>query len=143
MIRAVIFDYGGVVAGKVTDFYVTDSSGKKIPGDPSIEKVARRLGVGYTSLFEYIEKDIHRLQRGVLQEEKMWERVAEHFNCELPTDHTSLLAEGYLEIYPENPEMVDVMKNSPKPSEPRAKATRLDSDGFFYRRIFVTPEKQK
>lgn len=74
MIRAVIFDYDGVVAGKVTDFYVTDSSGKKSPGDPSIEKVTRRLGVGYTTLFEYIEKDIHRLQRGVLHEEKMWER---------------------------------------------------------------------
>lgn len=39
--------------------------------------------------------------------------------------------------------LFDVMKNSPKPSEPRAKATRLDSDGFLYRRIFVTPEKQK
>ena len=111
MIKSVIFDYGGVVAGKVTDFYVIDGCGQKVQGDPSLELVARKLGLTYDQIIQKIGSEVSNVQRGEIQEKILWEKIAATYNLSLPLGHDTLWAEKYLELYPENLKVVNLINN--------------------------------
>jgi len=111
MIKAVIFDYGGVVAGKVTDFYIIDEKGEKISGDPSLKPVAQILGLSYSDFFSEIGSYIPEWQRGEIEEKVLWERIAAKYRLQLPSEYRSLSGEGFLEIYPENQEVVEIISS--------------------------------
>ncbi len=109
MIEAVIFDYGGVVAGKAEDAVITNENGKKASRSPSLERVAQRLRLSYSELLQEIGSDIPRLQRGEIEEKLLWERTAAKYNLQLPPDYDSLMGEDFMEIYHENPGVTGII----------------------------------
>lgn len=110
MIKAVLFDYGGVVAGDVRGFHVTDSVGQRVQGDPSIERAAKVWGFSYDKVMEGIEGDLGKLVRGQIREKEMWERFALAAGVVvLPSGYEALTGLGFAEIYPENEEVVSLI----------------------------------
>jgi len=114
MIKAVIFDYGGVVAGKVTDFYVTNEKGLRIKGEPCLEQISQRLGLPCSDLLLEIDSQIPQLQRAEIEEKAVWEKIALTRKLTLPVDYNNLLGERYLEVYQENLEVVALISRLKK-----------------------------
>lgn len=106
MIKAVIFDYGGVVAGNVNYFYGVDSVGRRIQCDPSIVKAAKVVDFPYETVMINISSDLKKLVKGEIEEQTLWENFAAKMNIKLPQGYENLLAIDLEQIYPENKDVV-------------------------------------
>ncbi|MDP3733873.1 MAG: HAD family phosphatase [Nanoarchaeota archaeon] len=110
MITAVLFDYGGVVAGNVTELIVTTSQGIKIQGDPSLEKAAHVLGMSYEAVSKAVENDILQLQKGEITEASVWRKFSRQHNLALPDKYETLLARDITTIYSQNEEVIQLIR---------------------------------
>ena len=105
MIKAVIFDYGGVIAGNVNAFFVKDKNGNKMQGDPSMKLVADDLGVSYNDVIKSIKPYVPGIQRGDFAEGDFWKKFCEENKVKLPPDYQTIGARNFGSIYQENPEI--------------------------------------
>ncbi|MBI5392694.1 hypothetical protein HZA96_02385 [Candidatus Woesearchaeota archaeon] len=75
MIKAVIFDMGGVVVNK-TDYIVT-------------EEIAHSFNVSLETAKQAYDKALNdkAFQRGLIDEEEVWQRIQQLLNKPLPQDY--------------------------------------------------------
>lgn len=108
MIKAVLFDYGGVVAGKAA----ASTTPTKIPiyRDPSLEKAALEIGVSYHLLHPIMESYLPPLQRGEIMEKEVWKLLAQQHNFTIPEDAENLLAREITKIYSQNEDVLDLIQ---------------------------------
>lgn len=86
MIKAVIFDYGGVIK-KAHGLFVDIADLYKIPKEDVLSKR------------EKIKPVMRKFDRGLLGEEEFWENISEILGCSISKDITKIVREAQRETY--------------------------------------------
>ena len=100
MIRAVIFDVGGVLKTETGQEILSDiSQAFSLPVE-KIKPVYKELS------------DLHA--KGKITEKELWLRFSQHFNKQLPLSYKSLLIEKYISCYSKNPAVLGIVQRLKK-----------------------------
>jgi len=95
MIKAVIFDYGGVV--KARDSHFTDD-------------IAKIYGVSKEGLLRVFTEPLRQLNKGDISEENFWEKLSSGLNKKGPEDPEESFRQAYKKFFQIFPDIIDLVK---------------------------------
>lgn len=98
MVKAVIFDWGGVLI---------DSLSRAV-----VSYCAHKLGVNEDALQDAVKKHMARFESGLMTEEELWLAVNKDLSMKLPTK--PLWKEAFAHLYNERPEMFSLIDSLKK-----------------------------